>query len=240
MSNVRDILNAVGNLPTEDLPTLANVLAVGAAANSVAITGLAAMTGAGEWVNTKSVATPWAQTRLVRAELTLTGAITGKTTLAYSGVRGLITLASGASADSGFFYGTQGKLVVDGATVAIGSNKAAGIYAQMSATGATVTSGYVAALVADVQTPPSTGGAYVNCIYAEQVTGTAINAVLKANVNSTYFLDLGGAGTKTWAVAAGTGANSAALAGGGVAAKVLAVKVDDTAYFIPLFSSNAN
>ena len=38
---------------------------------------------------------------------------------------------------------------------------------------------------------------------------------------------------------AGTGANSAALAGGGVAAKALKITVDGTPYWLPLFSSNS-
>ena len=38
---------------------------------------------------------------------------------------------------------------------------------------------------------------------------------------------------------AGTGANSCALAGGGVAAKAIHVKVDGTDYWLPLFSSNS-
>lgn len=39
---------------------------------------------------------------------------------------------------------------------------------------------------------------------------------------------------------AGTGANSAGNPGGGVAAKVIRVLVDGTAYYMPLFSSNAS
>lgn len=39
---------------------------------------------------------------------------------------------------------------------------------------------------------------------------------------------------------AGTGANSAGAAGGGVAAKVIRVLVNGTAYYMPLFSSNAS
>ena len=38
---------------------------------------------------------------------------------------------------------------------------------------------------------------------------------------------------------AGTGANSAALAGGGIAAKVLKVAVGGVDYWLPLFSSNS-
>lgn len=41
------------------------------------------------------------------------------------------------------------------------------------------------------------------------------------------------------ATAAGTGANSAGVSTGGVAAKVLTCSVNGTTYYIPLFSSNA-
>lgn len=45
--------------------------------------------------------------------------------------------------------------------------------------------------------------------------------------------------TSTFFVNAGTGANSAGVASGGVAAKVLKCSVGGTAYYLPLFSSNA-
>lgn len=46
--------------------------------------------------------------------------------------------------------------------------------------------------------------------------------------------------TTTFFTAAGTGANSPALAGGGVAAKAIKVSVAGTPYWIGLFSSNSN
>lgn len=54
-----------------------------------------------------------------------------------------------------------------------------------------------------------------------------------------YLLNVTNPSTTMFA-AAGTGANSAGLAGGGIAAKVLKVVVDGTDYWLPLFSSNSN
>ena len=45
--------------------------------------------------------------------------------------------------------------------------------------------------------------------------------------------------TSTFFTAAGTGANSCALAGGGIAAKAIKCSVGGTAYWLPLFSSNS-
>lgn len=46
--------------------------------------------------------------------------------------------------------------------------------------------------------------------------------------------------TSTFFTAAGTGANSAALAGGGIAAKAIKCVVGGVDYWLPLFSSNSN
>lgn len=204
--------------------------------NELNVTG--AVTVDGLLADTHSQATPTVAIRLLKSELTVTGAISGLGTNSAAGIRGLLTLAAAANATSGFFYGTQGKLVADSATIAVGAGHVAGVYAQLSAASGTVTSGHVAALIADVQTPPSTGALLVDCIYAEQVTGTIINSILKAVVNGTYVFDIDSQG-HAWAVAAGTGATSAGAAAGGTAAKVVSVKVDGVAYFLPLFASNA-
>jgi hypothetical protein len=206
--------------------------------NELNVTG--AVTVDGLLADTHSAATPTSAIRLLKSELTVTGAISGLGTNSAAGVRGLLTLAAAANATSGFYYGTQGKLTADAATIAIGSNHAAGVYAQASFASGTVASGHVAALIADVQTPPTTGAANVDGIYVEQVTGTKINSALKAIVNSTYVFDLdttgAGAGA-TCAPVAGTGSTSAGAATG-VASRVLKVLIDGTVAYIPLFTAN--
>lgn len=61
---------------------------------------------------------------------------------------------------------------------------------------------------------------------------------LGSTVQPTYVFSFEGLGTSALANA-GTGANSAAVSTGGVAAKVLKIKVDGTDYWMPLFSSNS-
>ena len=138
---------------------------------------------------TVTSATP-ATERLVRSELTLTPA----TTLAVgsngslAGVRGALTLTSGKSITAGFLYGAQGKVVADGGTIAVGSGYVAGVLGQLSLTGATLTSGHIAALIANIgPTVPAT--AMADLIYAEAEQGP-INSILKAYANTTYIFDL--------------------------------------------------
>lgn len=70
--------------------------------------------------------------------------------------------------------------------------------------------------------------------------GTAFIAVDNVGTQKLdYLLNVTNASTTMFAEA-GTGANSAGAAGGGVAAKVLKVAVGGTDYWLPLFSSNAS
>ena len=199
-------------------------------ANGAAVTYTAgSLTGGSspDIVTLKSSATPTATERLIRSELTLTGAVVGMGTNSSAGVRGLVTLAT--SATSGFMYGVQGKLVVDGATVNVGSNHASGIYGQLSASAATITSGHVAVIIASGQSLPTSS--YIDMIYAES-GGNAINSVLKSIVNATYILDLD--------YESGPGAAAMSLTGtaGATATKGwLKVNVHGTTRYIPLTDS---
>lgn len=99
-----------------------------------------------------------------------------------------------------------------------------------------------------------TGGTYsagLSEFYADgsssDISGTTLHAIHrfisagdntgKATVQNVFSFE--GLGSTALANA-GTGANSAGAAGGGVAAKVIKVKVDGTDYWMPLFSSNAS
>lgn len=55
-----------------------------------------------------------------------------------------------------------------------------------------------------------------------------------------YFLRTSNMDTSAFFTTAGTGANSAGLAGGGIAAKALKINIDGVDYWIGLFSSNSN
>ena len=171
--------------------------------------------------------------RLIASQFTLTptgGTLTlSPNTDSLAAIRGNITLTSGSTLAAGFLYGVQGKLILDGDTIAVGSDHIAGLYGQLSASGATLTSGHIAIIIASGQNLPTS--ANVDAIYAESGGGT-INSVLKAYVKSTYFFDISG----ETAFAKTTSASGAGQCGqnGLAATKALAVKVDGTAYFIPL------
>ena len=179
-------------------------------------------------VTLKSSATPTATERLIRSELTLTGAVIGMGTNSSVGIRGAVILST--SATSGFMYGAQGKFVGDGATVDIGSGYATGVLGQLSLTGATVTSGHVAALIANVG-PTAPASANVDLIYAENEQGP-INSVLRSIANTTYVFDV--------AAADGLGASAMSTTGtaGATATKGwLKVHVGGAVRYIPLTDS---
>jgi hypothetical protein len=171
--------------------------------------------------------------RLITSQFTLSptaGTLTlSPTTDSLAAMRGAITLTSGDTLAAGFLYGVQGKLTLDGTTIAVGSGHIAGVYGQMSGNGMTATSGHIAVIIASGQNLPTS--ANVDMLYAESGGGT-VNSVLKAYVKSTYFFDISGEANFAHSTVA-TGAGQCGQ-NGLAATKALAVKVDNTAYFIPL------
>jgi hypothetical protein len=139
-------------------------------------------------VKTITDATP-ATFRLIRSELTVTpsSSVAVDSNGSLAAVRGCTTLTTGKSITDGYLYGVQGKVVLDGATVVIGSDHVAGIYAQLSGSSTTVTSGHVAIMIASGQNLPTS--ANVDGLYLES-GGGKINSVIKSNVKATYFLDI--------------------------------------------------
>lgn len=136
----------------------------------------------------KSIAT--ADTGTVRGIIgSVTATHAAQTAGTLCGVRGLYTLDGGSGIASGpiYGYGTQGKAVLDGRTIAAGSGHICGVMAQMSANGTTVTNGHVATLICSGQNLPTS--ANVDMIYAESGNGK-VNSILKANVKCDYFLDI--------------------------------------------------
>jgi hypothetical protein len=128
--------------------------------------------------------------RLIRSELTLTPAtdIAATSNGSFAGIRGAVTLSSGKSISDGYIYGVQGKAVLDGATLAVGSDHICGLYGQLSATSATFTSGHIAAVIGSIQGVPTSSN--VDLFYGESVTGNVINAMFKAICKSDFVFDL--------------------------------------------------
>ena len=172
--------------------------------------------------------------RLIASQFTLTP--TGNTltisptTDSLAAIRGAITLTSGDTLAAGFLYGVQGKLTLDTTTVAVGSGHIAGVYGQISGNGMTATSGHIAVIIASGQNLPTS--ANVDMIYAESGGGT-VNSILKGYVKASYVFDLSGE-TPFALTTSGTSAGNCKQTDGVVFTKAIAVRVDNTNYWIPL------
>lgn len=149
---------------------------------------------------------------------------------------------AGGSGEAIRGYGT-----VDGVEAAVGGTVNGAHLSLLIATGGTV-SGAGNAVRATLETDASVhpGGTLA---VLRLDTNFGASSVLPA---SAAFLAIDNLGTPkldllamitnpstTMIAAAGTGANSAALAGGGVAAKAIKLTVDGVPYWLPLFSSNS-
>ena len=153
-----------------------------------------------------------------------------------AGIRGIVTLTGSIASGPTYLYGSQGKAVLDGVTLAAGSGHVCATLAQMSASGTTVTNGHVAPLIVSGQNLPTS--ANVNMIYCESGGGT-VNAVLQSNVKSTYIFDFNNFEGGGNIAAAGTATGSAGDTAHCRANRVLVCLVDGSAGFIPIFNSNA-
>ena len=199
------------------------------AATFAALTVTGATTLSGDATVTKTItsATP-ATERLIRSEITLTPATAATIgTGSIAGVRGLVTVSSGKSiTPAGFLYGTQGKVILDGATIDVGSSHVAGVYAQMSAAGATFTSGHIAPLISCGQSLPA---GIADMIYCENNDVTVLNAIIEAIANANFVIS-----------ATSEDGNSAYLAttAGSSASKYMRVKLSGTEYRIALLAAS--
>ena len=168
-------------------------------------------------------------------------AATGDSRAAY--LRMYFTAAGGGEALRA--YGT-----VNNATAAVGGT-VNGAHISLSVTGASgAISGAGHALRATLDLGAATDpGGTIDVLQLD--TNIAADATIPAktpyirvtNVGTgklDYLLAVGASPSTTMFAAAGTGANSAGVTTGGVAAKVLKVDVGGTDYWLPLFSSNAD
>jgi hypothetical protein len=170
-----------------------------------------------------------ATSRLVDSELTLGYA--GSTTVSGSvaAVRGNTTVSAATTiAGASYVYGTQGKLTVKG-TMSGSAEVSCGLLGQLDLSAALGVTAPLAAIWADCgATAGTVTGANVDAVVVYNTTACKINAAIRVDTNSTYFLDLsdegGGHGAGNWiiATAAGTGWN-----------KSLKIKLNGTAYYIP-------
>ena len=136
---------------------------------------------------------PTTSLRLLISGLTLTSAsgtavTPSPSSSSFTPIRGVLTLTTGKTFTGGFYYGTQGKLIADGATIVAGSGHVCGLYAQLSLSGSTITSGHVAGLIVSGQNWPGSSG--IHGIYVESGQTPASGAVLACVFDGTHVLDL--------------------------------------------------
>lgn len=176
--------------------------------------------------------------RLIHGSITAShGAISGGSV---AGVRGAVTLSGVNSAGGAYFYGAQGKLIVTGTMNHADSRLCAGI-SQLDATGGTLTAGQLSGHWIDIVGITGAGGGQFNALRITANAAAKPASIIYGQLNASFLLDLvtPSGTTMDFVAAAGTGANSAGVSTGGVAAKVALVRVDGTTYYVPLFSSNA-
>jgi hypothetical protein len=173
---------------------------------------------------TISSATPASQ-RVVDAEPVLTAssiAINGS----IAAVRGNATIASGKTLASGYLYGVQGKITVNG-TLAT-ANYSAGLVGQLDLSAASSITGNLQALWLDAgATSGAASLATTKMLSITNTTTKLVNSLIYAVADASYFLNLSDLafGGKHFIV---TGAV------GGSQDKKLKCNIDGTDYFIPL------
>ena len=222
-----DLAIAGVNATAGEINTLYQVVAGTRSASKAVVLSSGSAINQWDVAQTITSATP-ATTRLTRSELTITPAtsVAVGSNGSLAGVRGAVTLTSGKSITDGYLYGTQGKAILDGATINVGSDHVAGVYAQMSAAGATFTSGHIAPLMSVGQSLPA---GIASMIYCENNDVTILNAVVQAVANANFVLDC-----------TSEDSNSAYLVttAGGAASKYMRVKLSGVEYRIALLAAS--
>jgi hypothetical protein len=133
-----------------------------------------------------------------------------------------------ATKAAGTLHGVHATAEVNAGTGVTG--EAAGVRATVaSATGLTLSGGTYAPLRLDSSLKSALGATKLSWVYMEDLETNKIP----------LFMNMPVVDTDAMFVAAGTGANSAAVSTGGVAAKVLKCNINGTDYWLPLFSSNS-
>lgn len=155
-----------------------------------------------------------------------------------AGVRGLVTVSGANTAGGIYATGTQGKLIVTG-TMNHADSRFNAVFAQIDATGGTLTAGQLSGVWIDIGGITGAGGGQFNAIRITSNKDATPASLIYAQSNATYLTDLvtptGGA--MAFVAAAGTNSASAGAATG-VAAKVFIVRIDGTPYYVPLFAGN--
>lgn len=181
--------------------------------------------------------------RGVMGQITTSGtAIQSGSVCAVRGINTLSGTVTNCPAEV-YWYGTQGKMVISG-TMGDEGARCYALVGQVDVSGGTITNGLLSALDLEFVGLSGTGTAdnQTNFIRMTAPNGGTPSCALWIQSDLSYLmmLDHPTGDTVSYYLTAGTGANSAGQAGGGVAAKVLKVFIDGADAYIPVFSSNAN
>jgi hypothetical protein len=212
------VLDASKGIATITSATITNLIA------TALITGTIVSAGTGVWINTftNTVAGPGTVRAIHGAMVSGISMTSGNLV----GSRGSVTITNGTIVSgSSFLYGAQGKVIGGTGTIDVGSGMVYGVMGQIDLTGTTITTGYVAAVGADVF---GVGSGLVACdlFYGQHAGGGTINSYFRAYGKATYFFefDLNG------------GAQLATTAGG-AATKYVTMRIDGTVYKIALLAN---
>jgi len=204
---------------------------------------LADASGTGSFAKAKSDSslTPAAAFSLIRGDIAFSGATIAVASASHeAGVRGSVTVNAGSTFTEGFLYGVQGRAILNGTMDEGAAARLTGVLGKLDLDTGTWVDGQGSAVWADVTFGAATltGHAEINALRVTNSGGANINALAYFNGKADVLLDISEPAA-SFIAAAGTGAQSAGVSTGGVAAQVLKVTVGGVTRYIPLFSSNA-
>lgn len=190
--------------------------------------GAVSLAASGSRVASVSTAAAGSVLGAIRGQVNAVGAGSAITSGTLVGARGAVTVTNGVNVGSGvFLYGSQGKLITGTATIDVGSGFAVGLFGQLDVSGATLTSGHIAAVSGDIFGFNSGSNSYVDMVYVQAAGGGVINSMFKAFGKATYVFDIG-TNVHTQASTSCTPSAVTGATGG------LKVNVDGTTRWIPL------
>jgi hypothetical protein len=191
-------------------------------AGTISLTG-APVTNGLVYVNAASIsATPGTVRSIVGAATSFTTMTSGNLV----GARGSATLGGNISGTA-YVYGAQGKVIGGANSIDVGSSMVYGVLGQLDLSSTTVTSGYVAAVGADIYGVGS-GTVAADLFYGQHAGGGTINSYLRAYGRATYAFEFDlNSGTAITTVSAGSAAS-----------KWVRIRVDGTAYKIALLADS--
>jgi hypothetical protein len=149
--------------------------------------------------------------------------------------RGEVNFTTGKTFTDGFLYGVQGKTIFTGTFAEGSAARITGVLGQVDVTGATLTSGQLSAVWADLQGGAEAVTAETYVLRVSNSMSTQATALGLFVGHATYALAFSDLGTAQFVEnTSGTGAGQCAQSGGIVATKALKINANGTDYWIPL------